>query len=227
MLLFNGCTREYVEPQINFNPSKELTSKPKKHTTTNSKQGSLFNSTSGLYSSNSKDLNVGDIVTVNVVENIKSDSIGERKADKTNSSDLGGGLAVAPATAYGGVNKLVKNVNNLTGIGFQTKSANKFMGKTSAKHSEKFKASVAAIIQNVLPNGNYFIVGQKEILVDGQKQTIMLSGIVRPYDVKLPDNKVDSSKIANAKIMYKKQGMERDSTVKNWGTTVLENVWPF
>jgi flagellar L-ring protein precursor FlgH len=234
ILLFTGCISERLEPKIDFNKKphtkQSLNKSQKDHIAENN--SSLFHSNYDLYSSNSKALDVGDIIQINIIENIKSDSIGERKTNKTNNTDLGGGV-VAPftttagTTLYNGVNRFTNKVNSALNLGFQTNSANSFTGKTSAKHDEKFTATISAIIQDKYPNGNYFVYGQKEILIDGQLQIIQISGTVRPYDIKSPDNSVSSSKLANAKIMYKKQGIEHDSTVKPWATSIIENVWPF
>ncbi len=228
-LLFGGCVAQKLEPKIHFDEPKKIEKETyiqnKKPATTNN--GSLFRMDNDLYSSNSKSLDIGDIIQVDISESLKSDSIGERKADKTNDTDLGGGVVTPVTGTFNGVQRLANKVNSSVGLGITTNSANSFAGKTSAKHDEKFTAIISAIIQDKLPNGNYVVYGTKEILIDGQLQIIKLSGIVRPYDIKLPDNTVQSSKLANAKIMYKKQGVEHDSMVKPWGTSIIENVWPF
>jgi flagellar L-ring protein precursor FlgH len=224
---------EKLEPKINFNvkPDIKMNTQHKKTKSIVTTNGSLFNDNYNLYSSNSKALAIGDIIQINISENIKSDSIGERKTNKTNNTDLGGGLIVPTVdpsfTPYNGVKRFSDKINSGINLGFKTNSANSFTGKTSAKHDEKFTATISAIIQDKYKNGNYLVYGQKEILIDGQLQLIQISGIVRPYDIKSPDNSVSSSKLANAKIMYKKQGIEHDSIVKPWGTSIIENVWPF
>lgn len=152
-LFLNGCVSERLEPKINFNTKPKL---QKTHNKTQTKQavnnsGSLFRHSSNLYSSNSKTLEIGDIIQINISENIKAGSIGERKTNKANNTDLGGGvvtpLASADITPYTGVRRLTDQVNSAINIGFNTKTTNSFIGKTSAIHDEKFTATISAVIQ--------------------------------------------------------------------------------
>lgn len=53
-----------------------------------------------------------------------------------------------------------------------------------------------------MSNGNYFIEGSRELLINGEKQIIQLSGVIRPYDIG-QDNTIDSRYIADAKIFTK------------------------
>jgi flagellar L-ring protein precursor FlgH len=77
-----------------------------------------------------------------------------------------------------------------------------------------------------LENGNYFIAGKREILVDDQKQVIQLSGVIRPYDID-QYNAIDSSKVSDARILYKTEGDVDRATKQGWGTKIVQAVWPF
>lgn len=233
LLLLSGCARQKLEPKIDFKaePTAQKVEKSKQKVVNQNSNGSLFNPDKELYSSNSKTLAVGDIIVIYIEEIIKSDSEGERKTDKRVDTDLGGGI-VAPAvsegfTPYTGVQRLTDKINSAASLGYKSRSENTFTGKTTTKHDEEFTAIISSVIQKRYQNGNYLVYGEKEILIDGQLQAIQISGVARPYDIKLPDNSISSSKLANAKIMYKKQGTERDATVKPWAASMIENVWPF
>lgn len=93
----------------------------------------------------------------------------------------------------------------------------KDMGKVMGMASKELGASA---------DGNYFISGKREILVDRQKQIIQISGVIRPYDID-QKNTVDSSKMSDARIFYKTQGDVDRATNQGWGTKVVESVWPF
>ena len=64
------------------------------------------------------------------------------------------------------------------------------------------------------------------MLINGEKQIIRLSGVVRPNDI-ARNNTIESRFIADAKIMYDTQGELKRNTEKGWGTKLIESVWPF
>ena len=101
-----------------------------------------------------------------------------------------------------------------------------FQGAGSQNRQETFSTTIAARIIKVLQNGNYFIEGSREVLINGEKQIIHLSGVVRPNDI-ARDNTIESRFIADAKIMYDTQGELKKSTQKGWGTQLIESIWPF
>ncbi|MDD3505979.1 MAG: flagellar basal body L-ring protein FlgH, partial [Sulfurimonas sp.] len=78
----------------------------------------------------------------------------------------------------------------------------------------------------VLENGNYFISGKRDILVDDQKHIIKIGGVIRPYDID-QYNRINSSQISEAKILYKTEGDVDRATKQGWGTKIIQAVWPF
>jgi len=225
-LFFTGCARDVLEPKIEFKKPSMQT--PKVKITPKTKKGSLFSATGTSLFADKKNLQIGDIIQVSISESVRSDSKGERKLTKDNSMGLGGGV-VSPAlgaSIYGGVNNLAKKINSVTSLGFNSTSKNSFSGKVSSKHNEKFTTTLSAVITEVYANGNYYITATKELLIDGQLQSIILSGIIRPYDI-TAENSVDSSQIASLQLLYKKSGIEDDTIQKPWGSVIMDKVWPF
>jgi len=79
----------------------------------------------------------------------------------------------------------------------------------------------------VLPNGNLVIRGEKQLTLNQGDEYVQLSGIIRSIDLG-PDNKIVSSKVANARITYSGQGLTHDSNKGGWGTRFfLSDKWPF
>ena len=64
------------------------------------------------------------------------------------------------------------------------------------------------------------------MLINGEKQTIKISGVIRPYDIS-PENTVYSYQLANLKILYDKDGEDVNSLKKGWGTILIESISPF
>ncbi|MFW3382195.1 flagellar basal body L-ring protein FlgH, partial [Aliarcobacter butzleri] len=89
-----------------------------------------------------------------------------------------------------------------------------------------FETTISAIIEETYQNGNYYIRGEKEMLIEGQKQKIIISGVIRPYDI-TSDNSINSSQIANLKLLYNKDGTESDILDTPWGLNFMRKIWPF
>lgn len=75
-------------------------------------------------------------------------------------------------------------------------------GSTSSNRSKtqsdtsSFQNAMMATITNVLPSGALAIAGDEKIVINGQLQTVHVTGLVRPEDVDFNDT-VLSSRIAN------------------------------
>ncbi|MBI3873556.1 MAG: flagellar basal body L-ring protein FlgH [Arcobacter sp.] len=191
-------------------------------------KGSLYSRAGTSLFADKKDLQIGDIVQVNISETLTKNSAVTKALSSKNTSALGGGI-LAPikgVTNYAGTTKTLANVNDTLGIGSNSTSSSTFDGSTKAKADEKFETVISAVITNIYQNGNYFIKGSKELLINDEKQAIAISGVIRPYDIS-PDNTVLSSQIANLKILYDKAGDDSESLEKPWGTKILNKIWPF
>jgi len=220
--LIVGCSSK--DTQINLDEKPPMQVPLVKRNIYKPKKGSLYTRSGGSLFADKKDLQIGDIIQVNIQEVLKRDSKNTKQLAKDTSASLGGGLL----TARKGVNSTsgMNKFNSNFGIGFDAKSSSSFKGSSQVKNDEKFSTMISAVIVKIFKNGNYFIKGKKELLINNQKQIIAISGIIRPYDIS-PDNVVNSNQIANLKVLYKKIGDEADSLEKPWGTRLLEKIWPF
>ena len=78
------------------------------------------------------------------------------------------------------------------------------LGQTSRKSN--VKATISAVVTEVLENGNLVIMGQHTVNINNETEVIMVSGIVRPQDIK-EDNSVKSHQIAQTQISVKGEGV--------------------
>ncbi|MCV6606692.1 MAG: flagellar basal body L-ring protein FlgH, partial [Campylobacterales bacterium] len=62
--------------------------------------------------------------------------------------------------------------------------------------------------------------------VNGEKQLIQISGVIRPYDIG-QDNTISSSLISDARILYRTEGDIARNTSQGWFSKMLEAIWPF
>lgn len=222
-LVLTGCVKE---PEIVFEKPEIQITKDEKPIIRN--KGSLYSNTGTSLFADKKDLQIGDIIQVVIDESLSANSKDSRATSKNNSSSLQGGVLapMAGVTNTQGTTNRIDRINNAIGLGFDSASTSTFNGSATSKFDEKFETTVSVIIEETYQNGNYFIKGSKEMLIDGQKQDITISGVIRPYDIS-PDNSVLSSQIANLKIAYKKEGEEADNLKKSWGSRILDKIWPF
>lgn len=222
--LFNACSTS--EPEIKFEEPKIQVPKPQPEPKKN--KGSLYSMEGTSLFADKKDLQVGDIIQINIDENLTSNTNNKRELSNDRNSSLGGGILAGTGTnTLGGVTgKIANEFNRNLGVGFSTESTNSDSGEVKTSFAESFSTSISAIIQQTYQNGNYYIKGSKELLIDGQKQVIIITGVIRPYDIS-SENSISSNQIANLKLMYDKEGTEADIMETPWGIKLMRSIWPF
>lgn len=135
---------------------------------------------------------VGDILTIEIQDNTTASVTANTntKAEYGASVDAGGTGAL-------------DFVPLLSGSG-NTKSEHKGNGNTNRQGS--LRGSITVKIVEVYPNGNLRIEGQKEVIINGERQLTILSGMIRAEDI-TPRNTISSEMLADASITYKGKGI--------------------
>jgi len=226
ILFLSGCSAAYTKPAIDMKPPKYVEQMPSKEVQShNANQGSLFGKGENPLFADRKAMREHDIVTVIINESANTSSSSDKSLSQNSNSALGGGV-----TTYNGGSDTVKSftdrLNNLTDIGFEAGSDSSFQGSGSTSRSEQFTTTISARIIKVMQNGNYFIAGSRELLIQGEKQIIRISGVIRPYDID-QNNQIDSKYISDAKVEYDTRGDLAETTQQGWGSELIESVWPF
>lgn len=218
-IFFTACVKEET---IDFKKPEMQVPKPMPVVKKN--KGSLYSLKGPSLFADKKDLQIGDIIRVEISESLSSNTNNKREVSADRSNSLGGGVITAGSGGIG--ESIADKLNPLTNIGFGSTTNTENNGEVKTKLDETFSTSVSAIIEETYQNGNYFIKGGKEILIDGQKQSLILTGVIRPYDI-TSGNSISSSQIANLKILYKKDGEEQDVLHVPWGLRIIQMFWPF
>jgi flagellar L-ring protein precursor FlgH len=135
-----------------------------------------------------------DVITVLIMENAKASNDTKSATDKSQDA----GVDVQPFT-MGWTGAAGSPLT--PSLGFNGGVHQKYNGKGSTSREGEVKATLSARIVAVYDNGNLLIEGNKEVEVNGEKEILRVSGIVRPDDIS-PDNTVMSEKIADARILY-------------------------
>ena len=160
--------------------------------------------------------NIGDIITIVVQENTTTAKNNETKTERASSLTSAVTSFLFPGfLAHGG---------SMPSIAYS--SDHKHDGSGAINNSESIIAHVAVKVIDVLPNRNLVIEGRRETSFGGEKQTIVLHGIVRSEDVAV-DNTVLSYNVADATIQIVGKGTVTDSTNKGWFNRVWDKVNPF
>ncbi len=222
LFVFSACTAS-VEPQISMAPPayvEEL--EPKYTNNVEIAPGSLFGKGDNPLFSDKKAMNVNDLVTVVIQESTTQSTQADKSTSTTNNTNLGG----ASITAGGALSSIANTISQYSNIGMQSTSNRNFTGEGSQSRNESFNTTISTRVIKILSNGNYFIEGSRELLINGEKQTIQLSGVIRPYDIG-QDNTIDSRYIADARILYKTEGDVARSTKKPGGGSIFEAIWPY
>lgn len=226
VLVLAGCSVHPADPKISMKAPVYVDETPSKvNETMAPNPGSLFGQGDNPLFSDLKAMHLNDVVTVTITEKTAQSSTGKKALTKQSSDSLGAGIT----TVGGGTGVLgtaSNNLNNLTNIGFTTGSNNAFTGNGSNTRNETFTTTISARIIKILNNGHYFIEGSRELLINGEKQIIQVSGVIRPYDID-KNNNIDSKYITDAKILYKTEGDIDQTTTKPWGAKFMETIWPF
>jgi flagellar L-ring protein precursor FlgH len=129
---------------------------------------------------------VGDSITVivhQVAEASNTTQNTTRKATDTGASLRAGGIDEGGTLSFGGG----------------------YSGRGEARRSERLLAQLSVSIEQILPNGDYRIVGRQQIRVNGETTLIAVRGRIRAADIS-GDNAVLSSRIADAEIDYNGKG---------------------
>ena len=103
---------------------------------------------------------------------------------------------------------------------------NDFKGEGGTTRKGSLRASISAMVAEVLPSGVLRIEGQKIISVNSEEQVMVISGLARPRDIN-SYNEIDSSKIANMRIDYYGKGIVGEAQVGGWLARILRVIWPF
>ncbi|MFH0995943.1 MAG: flagellar basal body L-ring protein FlgH [Pseudomonadota bacterium] len=186
-------------------------------------EGSLWqeNGTMGELFINPKARRVGDIVTIKIVESSKASNNASTNTGRDSSVNVGIdkflGLENNGFNATSGFNPFGKIAGGAT---------TKFTGQAGTSRSGDLNAFITTRVIGVLPSGNLAISGSREIIVNNEKQLIVVTGVIRSRDIS-SENVVLSTFISDAKIAYSGSGIVNDQQRKGWLANIIDVISPF
>jgi flagellar L-ring protein precursor FlgH len=159
---------------------------------------------------------VNDLLTVRVEEVITASGTADAAVSKS-----GRAIAGVP-TFFGLENKLPSDVNPANLV--STLSETDFKGAGATTRAGALSARMTARVAEVLPNGDLFIEGVREIEINGDRQIVVLTGIARVADIN-PANVIPSAALGQLRIRYFGRGLMKDSLSPGWLIRVINKIF--
>ncbi len=159
---------------------------------------------------------LNDLLTIRVIESVFAQGSADSSLDKSSSASAGvPSFFGADSKAPGWLDP-----TNLAQLGTNTS----FKGGGSTARSGTLQAVITARVAEVFPNGDLGIEGVREIDINGDRQIIVVTGIVRQVDV-MPGNVIPSTSIGQMRIRYFGRGLIKDNLNPGWLVRVLNKIF--
>lgn len=184
---------------------------------TGAQANSLWQANARTFFKDQRASNVGDILTVDINIADKANLSNTTEASRTSNED-------SKLDNFFGITPKLGSATDGSLAAFGRDSSNK--GAGSVARSETVQLTVAAIVTQVLPNGNLVIAGSQEVRINHEVRDLMISGIVRPEDISA-NNTIQHTQIAQARISYGGRGVVSDVQNPKYGQELFNILFPF
>lgn len=147
-----------------------------------------------------KAFRLGDMLTINIIEQTTAQTSGQVKAGRTFS-------------ASSGISALMGQIGPTAGLQnlFSPNSTKSLNGQAQTQSSSLLTTALAAIVVGVLPNNYLVVQAMRTVEVDNQQQQVILRGIARPSDIG-PDNAIASTALSDLSVQVTGKGVISSNT---------------
>jgi flagellar L-ring protein precursor FlgH len=152
--------------------------------------------------------NVNDLLTIRIEENVTASGSADSTLGKSSSASVD-----FPSPVSKGLAKALPNGSDTA-----------FNGSGSTTRSSAINALLTARVSEVLPNGDLVIEGVREVDVNGDRQVVVLTGVVRAVDV-ARNNSVSSTLVGQLRIRSIGRGLIKDSLSPGWLMRILNKIF--
>jgi flagellar L-ring protein precursor FlgH len=180
--------------------------------------GSLW-SPSALLSDLARDLRanrIDDLLTIQVTERADASSTGDTKTSRQSAAKSNIASLLGPKAAKGPL----ANLANLS-------SNTSLQGQGATTRQTVLTTTLSARVTRVLPNGYLVIEGNKDTMINSERQIVSVRGVVRPADLG-PGNTVNSDRLAQLELRINGKGVVGDAIRRpNFLYRLLLGLLPF
>ncbi|MBI2797102.1 MAG: flagellar basal body L-ring protein FlgH [Gemmatimonadetes bacterium] len=151
----------------------------------------------GSWTSDRQRYGIGDIVTIVIDERtLASANLTDNNAESRKKSL---GLDIAPPSSPGAPSAEMRAT-------FDFNQSGDSRTKGDAVRGNSFRSALSARVIAVSPTGMLQVRGKKMVNVDQNQQEVTVTGWVRPQDIAVGSNTVESSRVADAEVVYGQKG---------------------
>jgi len=181
---------------------------------------SLWRNGSRAFFNDQRAHQIGDILTVKVNINDTAEFQDQTQLTRSTTEDanisnfIGAKTIANPATAV------------LPGSLLAADGNTQMQGNGTINRQDQLVTNVAAVVTQVLPNGNLVIEGKQEIRLNSEMRELLIAGVARPEDIE-SDNTIVLPKIAEARVAYGGKGTLTNIQTQPWGQQVTNVILPF
>ena len=179
---------------------------------------------SSFGSAKSRTFQTGDIISIIVNEKSTASTDAGLTTDRRTRLEAAVDQWVHFSTADGGISMGEANPDSNPGVNLSARLRKDNTGKTD--RSAIVYDRIAASVVEVLPNGNLMLEARKNRTINGETETLTVSGIIRSQDVGY-DNTVTSEKIDQFDLVYQGEGTVGDNEKRGFLSWLLDILWPF
>ncbi|MDA0661648.1 MAG: flagellar basal body L-ring protein FlgH [Proteobacteria bacterium] len=165
---------------------------------------------------------IGDIVTVVIAVDDQADLENETARARAATEDAGLGALLGYQASLNRLLPQAVDPANLLNVNSNTSNN----GNGSIARDEQITLRVAAVISQVLPNGNLVLHGRQEIRVNYEVREIQVTGVIRPQDI-TNENQIPHEQIAELRVSYGGRGQLSDLQQPRYGNQLIDIIFPF
>lgn len=160
---------------------------------------------------------IGDLLTIVISEDHKVDNKVKRDLSRNSSRSL----------KLGEKDISIEHVlPTIPEVNVDLQSGKSLSGKSDYKDERSIEDQITVVVVDIHPNGNLVVIGTRSREVNGDKQTIQVSGIVRPSDIMF-GNSIRSQQVANFQLVTLSDGVSESYTKQGWLGKFFDKIWPF
>jgi len=174
-------------------------------------------STSKSLYADDKAIQVGDLLTIIINEAHKVDNKVKTDLQKSTSNSV---------SIPGNENYIEHVIPSVPNVSVSAESDKKVSGKADYKDERSVEDRITVVVQDIHPNGNLVVIGTRSRDISGDKQTIQVSGVVRPSDI-LYGNTIRSEQVAEFQLVAISDGPSKNYNNPGWLGKFLDIIWPF